>query len=307
MRDTALGYGAALLATAIWAGNFIAARALATQIPPCQFNFWRWLIALVAILPFALPHVRHDAPALRRHWRYLSLMALLGVTLMNTFIYKAGQTTESLNMALLMPAAPVVVLVLSRVVYGEPISWRRFLGMVAALVGIGILLTRGDMQRLLALQYTSGDLWALGCMLSFALYSLFMRRRPMEISPLAFNATVFGLGIVYALPSVLMEALLLPLPIVTPELLVGLTYAGVGCSAVAFWLWTLGIDRVGPVRASFIYYSLPVFAGIEAVIILDETVRIAQIVGGALIIGGICVATLPHAGRGRRAAPSPQS
>lgn len=294
MRASSIGYIAAFLATALWAGNFIAARALAEQIPPCQFNFWRWVIALVGILPFAVRSLKQDFDVIRHHWRYLSLMAFIGVTLMNTFIYKAGQTTESLNMALLMPAAPVVVLVLSRFVYGERISVRRFLGMLSALAGVGILLSRGNLQRLLDLQLNSGDLWTLLCMLSFAVYSLFMRQRPREISPLAFNVAVFALGIVYALPCVALEAWFLPMPSMTPELVAGLTYVGLGCSAAAFWLWTVGIDRIGPVRASFIYYSLPVFAGIGSVLILDETVQLAQVVGGILIVGGICLATLPH-------------
>lgn len=291
MRASTIGYIAAFLATALWAGNFIAARALAEQIPPCQFNFWRWVIGLVGILPFALRSCMQDWDVLRRHWRYLSLMAFIGVTLMNTFIYKAGQTTESLNMALLMPAAPVVVLVLSRLVCGERISFRRFLGMLSALAGVGILLSRGNLQRLVDLQLNSGDLWTLLCMLSFAVYSLFMRQRPRDISPLAFNAAVFALGIVYALPCVALEAWFLPMPTLTFKLISGLMYVGLGCSAAAFWLWTVGIDRIGPVRASFIYYSLPVFAGIGSVLILDETVHLAQVVGGALVVGGICLAT----------------
>lgn len=53
MQQTALGYGSALLATVIWSGNFVVARALATLIPPWQCNFWRWLVALLVLLPFA--------------------------------------------------------------------------------------------------------------------------------------------------------------------------------------------------------------------------------------------------------------
>lgn len=292
MRANAAGYGAALLATGIWAGNFVASRALAGQIPPCQFNFWRWIIALAAILPFALRHIRADWGAIRRNWKYLSLMGLLGVTLMNAFIYKAGQSTESLNMALLMPATPVVVLLLSRILYGELLYWQRLLGMLTAVAGICILLSRGDIGRLLDLKLNSGDLWTLGSMLCFALYSLFMRRRPREISPLGFNAAVFGLGLLYALPCVLLEAWLLPLPKITPALITGLVYAGAGCSALGFWLWTIGVDRIGPVPASIIYYSLPVFAGIESALILGESVLPSQIAGGLLITGGICAATL---------------
>lgn len=293
MRKSGIGYLAALGATIIWAGNFVTARAVADAMPPCQFNFWRWVIAFCAILPFAWRHLRRDLPELRRHFRYVSVMALLGVTLMNAFVYKAGQTTESLNMALLMPATPIVIMVLARMVYGEAISGRRLLGMGIAACGIITLISRGDMHRLATLDFNSGDLWTMGCMLCFALYSLFMRQRPRAVSSLGFNAAVFGLGILYALPMVALEWLWLPLPRVSAGLLTGLAYAGLGCSAIAFWLWTVGIDRIGPVRAGIVYYSLPVFAAIGSMLVLGEAVIPAQVWGGVLIIGGICVATLP--------------
>ncbi len=296
MQQTALGYGSALLATIIWSGNFVVARALAGLIPPWQCNFWRWLVALVVVLPFAWGHLKRDWPGIRRHWPYLSLMAVLGVTLMNTLIYKAGQSTESLNMALLVPTAPIVILIMSRVLYGEPITPRRLAGMLLVLAGVIILVSRGDWQRLAALRINSGDFWALGGALCFGLYSLFMRRRSGDVSPLGFNVATFTLGLLYSLPFTVAEVCLLPRPALSPALLTGILYAGVGCSFLSFWFWTLAVDRIGPVRAGIVYYSLPVFAAAASVLVLGEHIVPAQIAGGALVIGGILAATLalPH-------------
>lgn len=296
MQQTALGYGSALLATIIWSGNFVVARALATLIPPWQCNFWRWLVALAVLLPFAWRHLKRDWPGIRRHWLYLSLMAVLGVTLMNTLIYKAGQTTESLNMALLVPTAPIVILLFSRIIYGEPITPRRLAGMLVVLAGVIILVSRGDWQRLAGLRINSGDFWALGGALCFGLYSLFMRQRSSEVSPLGFNVATFGLGLLYSLPFTVAEACLLPRPEISPALVTGILYAGVGCSFFSFWFWTLAVDRIGPVRAGIVYYSLPVFAAVASVLVLGESIAPAQVAGGVLVIGGILVATLviPH-------------
>ena len=128
MKQNTSGYLLALLAVVIWSGNFVVARAVADMIPPWQCNFWRWFTAFVTILPFAWRHLREDWPALRRHWRFVVVMSLLGVTLMNTFFYKAGQSTESLNMALIAPTAPIIILIFSRLLYGEAITPRRLLG-----------------------------------------------------------------------------------------------------------------------------------------------------------------------------------
>lgn len=294
MGQGVLGYGSALLATVIWSGNFVVARAVAALIPPWQCNFWRWLVALAVILPFAWKGLRADWPGIRRHWAYLSLMALLGVTLMNTFIYKAGQTTTSLNMALLVPTAPIIILVFSRLLYGEPITARRLAGMLLVICGVCLLVSRGDWERLAHLRFTSGDVWALGGAFCFGLYSLFMRRRSHDVSALGFNVATFFLGLLFSLPFTVAEACLLPLPELSPAVLISILYTGVGCSFLSFWLWTLAVDRIGPVRAGMVYYSLPLFAAAGSFFVLGERVTEAQLMGGCLVIGGILAATWPR-------------
>lgn len=294
MRQSFWGYASALLATAIWSGNFVAARAVATLIPPWQCNFWRWFVALLVMLPFAWKDLGADWPVVRREWRYFSLMGILGITLVNTLIYKGGQTTTSLNMALLVPTAPIVILIFSRLLYGEPFTARRLAGMFIVLGGVVLLASRGDWERLARLQFNSGDCWALAGAFCFGLYSLFMRRRPREISALGFNVATFALGLLFSLPFTIGEACLLPLPKLEPAVVVSVLYTGIGCSFLSYWLWTLGVDRIGPVRAGMVYYSLPLFAALGSFLVLGERVSQAQLMGGALIIGGILAATWPR-------------
>lgn len=287
------GYLAALVATMVWGGNFVVARAFAEAIPPFQLNFWRWFVAFGCILPFAWHKLRTDWPLFQAHFGYLSLMALIGVTFQNTFIYKAGQSTESLNMALIMPATPVAIMLLARIFYGESITTRRLLGMGTAISGILVLISRGNWHKLAGFDFNSGDLWTIAGMLFFAFYSLLIRKRPQAISSLGFNAAVFGLGLCYTIPFALGEALILHGPKLSWGMVIGICYAGLGCSTIAFWLWTISIDRIGPVRSGIVYYSLPIFAALGAYWILGETVVSAQVWGGLAIISGILLATIP--------------
>ena len=300
MSKTVSGYVCALLAVVVWAGNFVTARALAPLIPPLQLNFWRWFVAFFVLLPFAVSHLRRDAPILRQRWPYLLCMGILGVTLLNTLIYKGGQTTESLNMALLVPTAPIMILLLARLLHGEPLTFRRLAGMALTLAGVVILVSRGDWERLSAFAFSSGDFWALGGAACFAFYSFFTRNRPPEISTVSYNAATFCLGLLAALPFTAVEAVVMPLPQVSPLLVGGILYAGLGCSLLAYQFWVVALDNIGPVRAGIVYYSLPIFSAAESVLLLGEHIVPAHIAGGFLVIGGIFVATLAPLRHGRR-------
>ena len=192
--------------------------------------------------------------------------------------------------------APIIILIFSRLLYGEAITPRRLLGMLVVAAGIVILVSRGDMERLAALRFAPGDLWSLGGAASFGLYSLFMRHRGADLSVLGFSAATFGLGALFCVPPVLAEMCWLPPVQWEPAVITGVLYAGVGCSFGSFCLWTAAISRIGPVRAGIVYYSMPVFAAIGAHMVLNEAVNAAQVAGGMLIIGGILIATLqrPH-------------
>jgi drug/metabolite transporter (DMT)-like permease len=287
-----LGYLAALFATVLWAGNFVVARGIAQEIPPVQLNFWRWLLALLCILPFAWPTLRADWPAMKRHWRYLAAMGLVGVSALNAFVYKAGQTTESLNMALLVPTAPVMIIILSRVVYGEPLTPRRLGGVAIVLVGVLELVSRGDWSHIASLRFLPGDLWALAGAACFALYSLFVRKRPADISAPGFNAATFAWGLVLMLPALAVEAATGPATAWNARVVVGVLYAGIGCSFAAYTLWTRAIGSIGPVLAGIVYYFLPVVTAVESVWLLGEAVTAAHVLGGALIVSGILLATV---------------
>lgn len=286
------GYGAAFFATVIWSGNFIVARLLAESIPPCQLNFWRSFVALFTLLPFALPHLKKDFRIFTGNILYFSIMALLGGTLMNIFIYTAGHSTSSLNMSLIMPATPVVILIFARLIYKTPITFSRVVGMITAFAGILFLVCKGDFQKFLQLDFTGGDLWTLCGMFTFAFFSLFQKQRPAEISSIGFNVIIFALGSLFSLPFMLSEIFFLHLARFSMEIAIGVLYTGLGCSAMAFWLWTSGIDRIGPVASGIVYYSLPVYTAIMAHFILGETVTSAQLIGGGMIIAGILLTSI---------------
>ncbi len=102
-RQIISGYIFAICATIIWSGNFIIARGLSESIPPISLAFWRWVVAVIVFLPFALKALIADWDILKKNIPYLAITSLLGITIFNTLIYLAGHTTTAINLSLTVP------------------------------------------------------------------------------------------------------------------------------------------------------------------------------------------------------------
>ncbi len=291
MDTTTKGFALALFAVMLWAGNFVAARAIAFDIPPMHMNFYRWVVAFLCVVPFAVGPVRREWALLKRHLPYLALMGFVGVTCLNAFFYKAGSTTSSINMVLFVPSAPIIIMVLSRIFCGEPITTRRMLGLIIILVGLFSLISRGDWDNLLNFRISMGDLWSIAGVSSFGLYSFLSRYRPSAISATSFIASTFALGIVFCLPVLFWEMHTLPSFTWNTDVSIAVLYSGIGCSSIAYLAWAKAIDALGPVTAGMIYYSIPLFTALEGVLILGEQVTLLHVWGGGLMLFGIALAT----------------
>jgi drug/metabolite transporter (DMT)-like permease len=193
------------LAPLFWSGNFVLGRALHESIPPIALSFWRWAVALLILLPFVSQRARELAGALRRHWAILSLLGLLGVTNFNTFVYIGLQTTTATNAVLLVSATPVLILALSYFLLGQSVRPVQALGVLLSLSGVGAIVTAGEPTVIADLALNSGDLWILGAVASWALYSVCLRWRPQGMdAPMFLTATVVT-GLVPLMPLYLMN------------------------------------------------------------------------------------------------------
>lgn len=281
----------ALLATVVWSGNFIVGRELVGSVPPVTLATGRWAMAFFMILPFALPSLYRDWGHLRAHWKFYTVISLIGISFFNTALYYAAHTVSALNMSLIAITAPLFTLLLSRILWGEPLSYLRAVGLVIVLTGVVLLIARGDIQTLLSLSFQMADLLVLIGALSFSIYTLLVRKKPDGVGQLTFLGVTFGLGMLFLLPLSAWE-LASGAPVhVTPKVFWLLVYLGAGPSLLSFWCWSLAIQHIGASGASLIYYTLPLFCGVGAVLFLNEPVLWVHYVSGAFILGGLALAT----------------
>ncbi|WP_028584362.1 DMT family transporter [Desulfogranum mediterraneum] len=284
------GYLCAIGATAIWSGNFIVARDLSSTIPPVSLAFWRWTVAVLVFLPFALRPLLNERLLLREHLGYLSITALLGITIFNTLIYLAGHTTTALNLSLIAITFPVFIVILLRILFRDPITLNKSLGILLVAGGVILLITNGDLAALLEISFTLGDLWMVTASLIFALYSILIRYKPQGLSIWAFQLGTFLLGLLFLFPLFIWESMQVPTIHFDTKALLSIAYVGVFASLTAFILWNKAIVSIGPTKSGMIYYTLPLFSGLLAFIFLDEQVGILHLGSALLIISGILIA-----------------
>jgi drug/metabolite transporter (DMT)-like permease len=290
-----------VLATLFWSGNFVLGRAVHEAITPLALSFWRWAVALLILLPFAWPHVRQQWPLLRRHPLSLLALGVLGVTNFNTFVYLGLQTTTATSAVLMVSTTPVLILALSRVLLGHPVSPCQASGVMLSLAGAALILAHGEPRALLELSLNRGDLWVLAAVLSWALYSVCLRWRPPGVHPLAFLAATVGTGLLLLLPLYLWDLGrghgLTPCPAV----LGAIAYVALFPSVLAYVFWNRAVAQLGPGRAGHFMHLMPVFGALLSRLLLGERLRAYHLAGIALIAAGIWLATL----RRRAAAVGP--
>lgn len=282
----------AIGATALWSGNFIIARGLNESIPPISLAFWRWVVAVIVFLPFALKPLIAQRYILKEHICYLAITALLGITTFNTLIYLAGHTTTALNLSLISITFPVFIIILSRLLFGEQITINKGIGIILVATGVVLLVTRGNVASLANITFAIGDVWMLIAAIIFAIYSILIRHKPAGLSIWSFQLSTFILGLVFLFPFFIWEYTTSP-PVEFDTKTVGsILYVGIFASLSAFVLWNKAIMVIGPTKAGMIYYTLPLFSGALAYLILKEDISMVHLYSALLIVSGILTANV---------------
>lgn len=289
-------YHLLVLAMLFWSGNFIVGRAVHATVPPIGLAFWRWTGGLLLVLPFAWRHLRRDLPVLRAHWPLVLLLSAAGIATFNTLVYTGLRSTTALNGLLMQSTMPVFILLCSFLLFGDRPGRAQVGGIVLSLAGVAVIVSRGEPLALLRVPLNMGDVWVFAAVVSYALYSALLRRRP-AVHPSSFLATTFALGAAMLLPFHLGEHLSgRALRLEAPTLL-AIGYVAVFPSVLAYFCYNRGVELIGANRAGQFLHLMPVFGSLMALLFLGEAFRSFHAGGAALIIAGIVLAA--------RAAPKP--
>lgn len=282
----------------LWAGNFIIGRAISGSFPPVALSFWRWVVALLVLLPFVATPLWRERWTVIAHWKILAALGVLGVAGYNTFVYLALQTTPSANAAVMNSVIPVIIPLFAWAIARERVTRPQLVGIAVSVAGALWIVARGDPAVLASLSFQSGDLWMLLAVVDWAIYSVLLRYRPARLPGPVFLAATILVGLVAITPFLLWE---LAAGATVPMTLANLgvvAYVGIFASVVAFTFWNRSVATLGANVTGLSVHLIPVISAVLAYVFLGERLYGYHLTGAALIVAGLVVATT--LGRPRR-------
>ncbi len=283
--------GLLIIPPLLWAGNAIVGCMVHEVVPPMTLNFLRWFLAFVLLFPFAYQVLRRSSP-LWPHWRQYALVSLVGLGFYNSLLYLALQTSSPINVTLVASSTPVFMLGIGALFFKQSVRKQQMLGALMSILGVMLVLCRGDLQALLQVRLMLGDVFVLIATACWAGYSWLLAQitEPTEVRNnwafLLMAQITFGVGwsgLFTAGEWALTDAhLTLSWPLVAALLFVAL-----GPALLAYRCWALGVQQVGPGVAGFFSNLTPLFTALLSTLILGEWPAWFHMVAFLLIAGGI--------------------
>jgi drug/metabolite transporter (DMT)-like permease len=279
-----------VITPAIWSTNYIVARAAPGVIEPHLLAFLRWLIAFGLMLPLAWSELRTLWPEWRREWKDLLLLGALGMWICGAFVYIGGETTEAINIGLIYAIAPVLIAVVSARLFADRLRGWQIVGLVMAVTGVVFIISRGSLQKLLAVDFTRGDIWIIVAVMSWTAYSILLRSRPSCLGTFARLTAICGFGLLVLAPFTVVEWVVTSPPTDWSRALFISAMAGVLPGFGAYQAYSFMQKELGAARTGLVLYLGPIYTALIAWWLLSEPPMWFHGVGTLLILPGMYLA-----------------
>ena len=291
MRASALTFFYLTTAALMWAGNAIVGKILVQSSSPVLLNTIRWGVTALLLFPFAWRVLMPHSPLWTHRKRFL-LLSLFGVGSYNVLLYLALQSSTPINVTLIGASMPIWAIVIGAVVYHERAQIRQIAGALISMVGVAVVIVRGDFERLIEIEFVAGDLWMVLATILWGAYS-WMLAHPKQSTERSWPWAEFlfaqvGFGFCWSLVFAQTEYLLgLNYFTWNWQTLAMIGYVIIGPSLIAYRCWGLGVNQAGATVATFFTNLIPVFTAILSTLLLQKPPELYHGVAFAFILCGI--------------------
>ena len=277
-----------ILTTFCWGLNAVFARMAAGEISPMLLVSIRWLGTLILLFLFAGRTIMEGLPAIRQHMGYTFLMGLIGLGGFGTLIYYSAYYTSAVNIGIIQGAMPAIVLIGSCWFFRTSVNFIQIAGVAVTILGVIIVSTNGELEKMMILSINKGDLLMLIAVLLWGVYTLGLRRKH-NLSSIVLFASVVGWAFISTLPLTVYEYA--SGKTVWPEekvwIIVGLIV--LLPSFLSQICFIASVKLIGPARSGVFVNLVPVFASALAVQLLGEKFELYHGLSLFLVLSGIYI------------------
>ena len=288
MSNKYFAYILLVLATLFWSGNFIVGKfATLFQIPPLSLNVFRWISVWLILIPFTYKEIYNNLPSIKKNWFVISFMGVITISTFNSVVYFALNYTQVINAVLVLAAIPAATIIFSSLMKIEKTNIFQLFGLFLSIIGIGSIISNGDIQKIISLNFNKGDLWMLVCVFTWAIYSTLLKKYKFRFSQFSLIQLMVSVGVLFLIPQFFYEKSIGLEVNFNKAFFLILFYVVVFPAIAAYYCWQKGVEIIGPNRASMFIQLMPLFSAVMAVIIFNEKFEFYHFAGAAFIVSGI--------------------
>jgi drug/metabolite transporter (DMT)-like permease len=289
-RRLAIGYGALVLTSLMWAGTGIAGKSVFNQISPAALAFLMWFGGASIGWLLAGREVCAQWPSIIKAWKVMLAIGCMSTSVFFFLVFEAFQNSTATTHALLNSSVPVWVLLINWIVFSRAPKGREIAGFLLSIAGVAAIIFRGEFGNIIDLRFNIADVLILLAMLIWSGHIFLLPYRP-KLSPMAFLAVTGTIGALVVAPFYAWDlAKGVAHPVFTVPVFISIFYVVILRTVFATIVFNLGVDRVGPVRSAPFTHLVPLFGTIGAYFLLGEAVYWYHAVGLFLVLTGILVA-----------------
>tara|TARA_S200000501_G_scaffold34998_1_gene28984 strand:- start:163 stop:1059 length:897 start_codon:yes stop_codon:yes gene_type:complete len=281
-------YFMVVCATLFWAGNFnIGKIAFIENISPFTLAFLRWLFVWIILMPFTYKEIYNLKKIILSNFKLLFILGLSSVFLYSALTYKALNYTQVINASLFNTAVPATIILVSFLLKIEKTNIFQLSGLLISTLGILAIVTKLDLNILLSLDFNTGDLYMIIAIISWGVYSAFLKKRNFQISLLALVQIICTFGLLMLAPAFLIELNQGYSVDINFKLFYILLYVAIFPSIGSYYCWAGAVSIIGANRAGIFLSLIPLFSTILAMIFFNEKFLFFHLIGTILIILGL--------------------
>ncbi|MDC3142828.1 DMT family transporter [Candidatus Pelagibacter sp.] len=288
MSKNTKAYIMLILATLFWAGNFTIGKFAYTEnVPPYSLAFFRWILVWVILIPFTFKEISRIQSEVKNNLLIFFILGFTSVGIFSAFTYNALNYTQVINASLFNTAIPVSIILVCFLLKIEKTNIFQISGLIVSVLGILAIITRLDLNILLTLNFNKGDIYMVIAIISWGIYSAFLKKKTFDISLLSLVHVVCTFGLIILLPAFLFELIQGKTTEVNINLIFILLYIAIFPSIGSYYCWAGAVSIIGANRAGIFLSLIPVFSTIFAMIFFNEKFLFFHFIGSILIILGL--------------------